>query len=188
MDSKLFLMLLFTVIAIIVVLSFQVIPAALGFDPKKGLNQTIWFALILILGQFILFLIGFILGQRFMHLMDDFKGTVLFIGFFLIGIRMIMEAFKVRKGERTFTFESTKSVILASLALGINTFLAGLLFTNLPFERQTLTMILTSATMVFVGIGTVMKPGKTGFTMSSLLFLAGGLWMIFSSLYLGFFI
>ena len=181
-------MFLFTVIAIIVVLSIQVIPAALGIDPKKDLNLTIWFALILILGQSTLFLIGFLLGHRLMHLMDDFKGTVLFIGFFLIGIRMIMEAFKVRKGERTFTFESTKSVILVSLALGINTFLAGLLFTYLSFERHWLTVILTSATLVSVGIGTVMTPGKTGFTISSLLFLAGGLWMIFSSLYLGFFI
>ena len=181
-------MFLFTVIAIIVVLSIQVIPAALGIDPKKDLNLTIWFALILILGQSTLFLIGFLLGNRLMHLMDDFKGTVLFIGFFLIGIRMIMEAFKVRKGERTFTFESTKSVILVSLALGINTFLAGLLFTYLSFERHWLTVILTSATLVSVGIGTVMTPGKTAFTISSLLFLAGGLWMIFSSLYLGFFI
>ena len=152
------------------------------------LNQTIWFVLILILGQFILFLTGYLLGQRFMHLMDDFRGTVLFIGFFLIGVRMIVEAFRVRKGERTFALESTKHVLLASLAQGINTFLAGLLFTYLPFERQWLTVILICATLVSSGIGTVIPPGKTGFSMSSFLFMIGGLWMIFSSLYLGFFI
>ena len=129
-------MLLFTVVVILIVLSFQVIPVALGIEPKNGLNQTIWFVLILILGQFILFLTGYLLGQRFMHLMDDFRGTVLFIGFFLIGIRIMLDAFKVRKGERTYYYDETMPVILASLAQGINTFLAGILLTFVPFERH----------------------------------------------------
>ena len=122
-----------------------------------------------------------------MHLMENFKGIVIFIGFFLIGIRMIFDAFRVRKGERTYTVDSTKPVILASLAQGINTFLAGLILTYLPFERQWLTIILTIATLLMAGIGTVMKPGKPSFSFASFLFLIGGIWMIFSSIYLGFF-
>ena len=172
---------------IILVLSFQVLPVALGIDQNKGLNQTIFYALVLVLGQSLLFLLGYLLGERFMHLMESFRGTVIFIGFFLIGIRMIMDAFKVRKGERTYTFDSTMPVVLASLAQGINTFLAGILLTNLPFERQWLTIILTIATLILAGIGTMMKPGKTSFSLASFLFLSGGLWMIFSSIYLGFF-
>lgn len=172
---------------IIITLSFQVLPAALGIDQNKGLNQTIWFALLLLLGQGLLFFFGFLLGERFMHLMESFKGTVIFIGFFLIGIRMIVDAFKVRKGERTYPFDSSMPVIFASVALGINTFLAGLILTYLPFERQWLTIILTIATLLMTGIGTMMKPGKTSFSFASFLFLIGGLWMIFSSIYLGFF-
>ena len=172
---------------IIITLSFQVLPAALGIDQNKGLNQTIWFALLLLLGQGLMFLFGFLLGERFMHLMENFKGIVIFLGFFLIGIRMIFEAFVVRKGERTYTFDSTMPVILASLAQGINTFLAGLILTYLPFERQWLTIILTIATLIITGIGTMMKPGKSSFSFASFLFLLGGFWMIFSSIYLGFF-
>ena len=128
---------------IILVLSFQVLPVAMGIDQNKGLNQTIWYALLLVLGQSLLFLFGYLLGERFMHLMEDFRGTVIFIGFFLIGIRLIMDAFKVRKGERTFSFDTTMPVLLASLAQGMNTFLAGLLLTYLPFERQWVTIIFT---------------------------------------------
>lgn len=172
---------------IIITLSFQVMPVAIGIDHNKGLNQTIWFALVLLLGQSLLFLIGYLLGERFMHLMENFKGTVIFIGFFLIGIRMIFDGFKVRKGERTYVLDSTMPVILASLAQGINTFLAGLLLTYLPFERQWMTIILTISTLLMVGIGAIMKPGKTSFSFASFLFLVGGFVMIFSSIYLGFF-
>ena len=85
-----------TATVIIVVLSFQVLPVALGIDRKQGLSQVIWFALLLVLGQTLLFYVGYLLGHRFMHLMEDFRGTVIFVGFFLIGIRMIVESFKVR--------------------------------------------------------------------------------------------
>ena len=173
---------------IVFVLSFQVLPVALGIDRHKSIVQTIWFTLLLIVGQVLLFYVGYLLGQRFMHLMEEFKGTVIFVGFFLIGIRMIVEAFKVRKGERTFTFDSTLPVLLASLAVGINTFLAGLLFTFLPFEISWLIMILTFTTLIMAGIGTLMNPEKTAFSLSSFLFLAGGIWMIFSSIYIGFFV
>lgn len=177
-----------TVVTIIIItLSFQVFPVALGIDQSKGLNQTIWFALILLLGQTLLFLVGYIIGDKIMHLLSDFKGTVLFIGFFLIGIRMMLDAFKVRKGERTYYYDETMPVILASLALGINTFLAGILLTLLPFERHWLSVILAIFTLVMIGIGTFMKPGKTSFSIGSLLFFAGGIYMIFSSVYLGFF-
>ena len=175
------------VTVIIITLSFQVFPAALGIDQTKSLNQTIWFALILLLGQSLLFLVGYIIGDRIMHLLEDYKGTVLFVGFFLIGIRLMLDAFKVRKGERTYYYDLTIPVILSSLALGINTFLAGILLIYLPFDRHWLSIILTISTLLMVGIGTAMKPGKTTFSLGSLLFFLGGIWMIFSSVYLGFF-
>ena len=172
---------------IMLVLAIQVFPLALGIDRKLGLNLTIWYALLLLLGQALLFFFGYLLGERFMHLMEHFKGTVIFVGFFLIGIRLILEAFKVRKGERTYTFDGTLPVVLASLAMGINTFLAGLLLTYLPYDRQWLSMVLIFATLIATGTGVAMKPGKTGFALASFLFLMGGLWMAFSSVYLGFF-
>jgi putative Mn2+ efflux pump MntP len=177
-----------TVTLILVVLSLQVFPVALGIDFKKRTGQALWFAFLLVIGQVLMFLIGFFLGQRFMHLMEDFKGTVIFIGFFIIGLRLIVDAFKVRKGERTYTFEVSSQVALAALAQGINTFLAGLLFTYLPYQKQWLIIVLTLASFGMATLGIVVRHDKTGFSLASLLFLLGGIWMIFSSVYLGFFI
>ncbi|MEJ2593754.1 MAG: hypothetical protein P8100_01165 [bacterium] len=119
--------------------------------------------------------------------MDDFKGIVLFIGFSLVSIRLIIDSFRVRRGERTFDLSSTLPVILASLAQAINTFLAAMLLTYLPFERQWLSMILTISTLIMIGAGAMMKPGKTSLSLSSLLFFLSGIWMLFTSVYLGFY-
>jgi hypothetical protein len=83
--------------------------------------------------------------------------------------------------------ESTLPVALASLAQAINTFLAGLLMIYLPYDRQWLSLILTMATLIMVGLGVTVKPGKYAFVLSSFLFFMGGCWMLFSSIYLGFF-
>ena len=178
-------MLQFLVILIIIALSLQVLPVALGIQRKLGLNLTVWYALLMLTGQVAMFFLGFVLGQRFMHLMESFEGIVLFVGFSLISIRMIIDSFRVRRGERTYELSSTMPVIMASVAQGINTFLAALLLTFLPFERHWLSMILTISVLVVIGIGTAMKPDKTGMAVASLLFFASGLLMLFSSVYLG---
>ncbi len=180
-------MLHWVVIIIIIALSVQVFPVALGLRREEGFNHTIWYALLLLTGQVVMFLAGYVLGSRFMHLMDDLKGIVLFVGFSLISIRMIIDSFKVRRGERTFDLSNTLSVVLASLVQAINTFLAAMLLTYLPFERQWLSMILTISTLIMIGSATIMKPGKTSLSLSSLLFFLGGIWMLFASVFLGFY-
>ena len=178
-----------TVVSVLILmsLSFQVFPVAVGINQKKDFVQSVWFASLLMLGQLFFFLVGYLLGDRFMHLMAGFKGVVIFIGFFLIGIRMIMEAFTVIKGERTYIIENTKTAIMASAAQGTNTFLAALLFTFLPVESQWLMIVLVIFSLIVTFIALFLKPGKRGFTLSSMLFFFGGLVMVFSSVYLGFF-
>jgi len=173
-------------VAILISLSFQVFPVAIGIDRSKGFFQSSWFGSLLILGQILFFVIGYLLGDRFMHLMDGFKGIVIFIGFFLIGIRIIMEAFQVRKGERTYIIDNTKTAVLASVAQGINTFLAAMLFTFLRVDSQWLLMILVIASLIVTLTGLVIKPGRQGFAISSFLYLISSVVMIVSAVYLGF--
>lgn len=176
------------VILILFVLSSQVFPVALGIDSGKNIGKAIWFGLILVIGQFLFLMFGLFLGDRFMHLVEEFKGTVVFIGFFLIGVRLLMDTFKVRKGERTFSIESSLQVALASSAQGINTFLAGLLFTSLALDGQWLLLVLLVLTIVVTGVGLLLKPSKQSLALSSLFFVIGGLVMIASSIYFGFII
>jgi putative Mn2+ efflux pump MntP len=176
------------VILILFVLSSQVFPVALGIETSKNTGKAIWFGLLLVLGQFLFLLFGLFLGDRFIHLVEEFKGTVVFVGFFLIGLRMLMDTFKVRKGERTFSVESSLQVVLASSAQGINTFLAGLIFAAFAPDVQWLSLVLLVLTVIFTGIGLLLKPTKQSFVLSSLFFALGGLIMIVSSIYFGFII
>ncbi len=178
-----------TLIAIILgILSFQVLPVALDFDIKRGIGRTLWFGLILLLGQLLLFVAGYYLGRRFMHQLDDFIGAVIFAGFFLVGIRFIMDAFKVRKGERTFNTESSFTVFLASMAQGINTFLAGILISSIVDKSDYLMLVIGVATILVIAFGIAMKPQKQTFVFASLLYFIGGFVLIFGSVYLGFFV
>lgn len=169
-------------------LAFQVLPVALGIDYRKLKVRLFTFAFFLILGQLLLFQLGYWLGERFLYLVEGFKGTVIFIGFSLIGIRMVMEAFHVRKGERTYVMEKTSTGILSSFAQAVNTFLSGMLFTLLPVDNELLLIALLIFTIIVAVSGIVMNPGKTGRALASLLFLLGGGLMLFAALYLGFFI
>lgn len=178
----------FLILTIIVILSFQVLPVALALDIKREPAKTVWFALLLLLGQLLLFLAGYYLGARFMHLLEDFLSTVIFIGFFLVGIRFIIDAFKVRKGERTYVPDDSMTVILASLAQAINTFLAGVLSSSLTVDVNRLLFVLFIGCTLIIALGIVMKPQQQSYTFASLLYFIGGIVLIIGSIYLDFFI
>jgi putative Mn2+ efflux pump MntP len=171
---------------ILATLSIQVLPVAMGIDIKSGLGKSIWFALVLLLGQLLMFVAGYHLGERFMHLLDNYVGTVIFVGFFLVGIRFIMDAFKVRKGERTYIADNSLTVILASLAQGINTFLAGILFSSITDNSEYPILVLLAATILVITPGLFMKSQKQNLVITSLLYFAGGIVLITGSVYLGF--
>ncbi len=164
-------------IIILFVLSFQVMPVAVGMDAKKTpAFQLISGILFLVLGQMLLFLLGVWLGSHFMHLLTRMKTYVLFIGFFLISVRFNMEAFKVRKGERTYAVEKASFYIMPAIAQAMNTFLAGILFyypdlsANLGNNLIYLAVFSFSLTLLFVFI----KNQKTALSVISLLYMIGG--------------
>jgi putative Mn2+ efflux pump MntP len=176
-----------SVTLLVTILAFQVLPVALGIDFRKAPAKGIWFGLLLLLGQLLLFMAGYYLGLRFMHLLDNYIGTIVFAGFFIVGIRLIIEAFKVRKGERTFVVDQSSTVVLVSLAQGINTFLAGILISSISDDYQQLAGVLLLSTLIMLIFGIALKPIKTSYTVSSLLYMLGGLTTIVGAIYLGFF-
>ncbi len=181
-------MLSLLVILIIVFLSIQVFPVAVGINVEGKAGKAIILILVLSFVQVLTYWLGLLLGESFMYLMDNFRGAVFFIGFLLVGIRMLMETFNIRKGERTYSIESIGHVTLASLAQGINTFLVGLLFYYVSFDEKFSLLLLLTLTVIVSIVGILMKPGKLTLAFASLLYAIGGLIMLISAVYISFFI
>jgi len=180
-------MLDFTVIAILLFLAAQLFTVAIGIDFKQSGAKAILFVFSLAVGQAFLFWIGYGLGSLFMYLMEGFKSFVIFAALFLIAIRMLMESLQVWKGLRTYSLDSIRLSVFASLAQGINAFLVGLLFVFLPFEKNWLTIVLFAFALLFSLVGALVKSTKNSITFAALMFVLGGILMTFSSIYIGFF-
>jgi len=162
-------------IIILFVLSFQVMPVAVGMDVKKTpFFQLISSLVFLVLGQMLLFLLGVWLGNSFMHLLSGMKTYILFVGFFLIAVRFNMEAFKVRKGERTYVAGKSVSYVLSAVAQAVNTFLAGILFYYLPGDLTRDLIYLAVFSLSFAILFILIKNKKMALPAISLLYMTGG--------------
>ncbi|MCF6172099.1 MAG: manganese efflux pump MntP family protein [Bacteroidales bacterium] len=177
----------FTTLAILFFLAAQLYTVALGIEVKKNSGKALLFALVLSVGQALLFFLGLLIGAWFMHLMDSFQSFVVFAAFFLIGIRMLMESFQAWKGQRTYSVDSLRLTVFLSLAQGINAFLVGLIFVFFPVEKLPLVIVLTALAFIVSLAGIFIQPKRKQLTLAALLFVFGGVVMLFSSIYLGFF-
>lgn len=174
-------------IVIFFILSFQVMPVALGVDARKtGLFHLISIVLFLVAGQVLLFLMGVWLGNRFMHLISAIQRGVLFVGFFLIAVRYSMEAFKIRKGERTYAIEKPALFILPAIAQAMNTFLAGILLYFIPVDLLTDLIYLSVFSLIFTLLFVFIKNDKLSTSAISLLYMIGGGILTLVSIYFAF--
>ncbi len=178
---------LILLVFILSALAFQVFPVSLGTDIKKGGVNSITIVVSLFLMQTLMLWLGIIVGKQFLHLSAGYANNVVFIGFFLVGMRIAMESFAVRKGERTYNSHNNQSIVLASLAQSINTFLAGMMFYFFNFEETLLVFIIFILALLFSGAGSLIKLSKQSLSFTSLVYLIGGIGLIISSIYLGFF-
>lgn len=168
-------------------LAFQVFPVSLGTDIRKGGINSITIVVSLFVMQALLFWLGIIVGKQFLYLSSGYANIVVFIGFFLVGMRIAMESFAVRKGERTYNTHNNQNIVLASLAQSINTFLAGMMFYYFNFEELFLVAIIFMMALLFAVSGSLIKLSKQSLAFSSLVYLFGGVGLVMASVYLGFF-
>jgi putative Mn2+ efflux pump MntP len=176
-------MLAYIPIVLAILLSFQVFPVALGIPGKEAPGKSILPIIILALTQVIMFLAGYYLGEKFMHLLRNHAAMVMFAGFFIIGIRMMMEVLKIRKGQRTYELTGEKSVFLVAFAQSINTFLTGLLFFFIPVDMIIVPVVLLVASLALAAAGAFTGITKTSLAFASLLYLIAGILIIVSSVY-----
>lgn len=171
-------------IIILLILSFQVMPVSLGIDSSKmNFFNIVSSIFLLILGQVLLFLLGVLLGDRFMYLIAGAKRYVLFIGFFIIATRLILEALEIRKGKRTYLIEKANQFILPSIAQAINTFLAGILFHLLIFNLTQDLIYLSIFSLSFSVPFAFVKNEKRAMLAVSLVYMIGGSLLALLSFY-----
>ncbi len=180
-------MLITLVVLIILFLSVQVFPIAVGISPSGNWGRAILFVVILAITQCLSFWLGLKLGSTFMHLMDGFKSVVFLFGFLLIGIRMLMETINIRKGHRSLQVNTYSSIAFAAIAQGVNTFLSGLLFNYLSIDTMFTLIALLIFSILIATTGMIIKFGKQTLSLVSFLYALGGLFMIISSIYISFF-
>ena len=173
---------------IIFALAVQVVPAGLSLNPGSNRLKALIATVIMAVTQTVMFGLGKLLGNSFLHLVADWKGAIVFAVFFLIGIRMIMDAFKIRKDKVAYRLEEPKFMLLTSIAQSMNTFLAGMMFyffNTVNFETSLIAILLLTSFMILPAIYTAKD--KTSKSFATLLYMTGGIIFIFSSFYLPFF-
>ncbi len=171
----------------ILFLGFQSFPVSLGSDLKSGTAHSLQVVFTLGGLQVLMLWLGLFLGDKFLYLAGSYGNIILFVGFLLIGLRILIDTFAIRKGERTFNLDDSKSILLASTAQSINSLLAGILFSLFSIGHLIYFGFLAIATLIFSALGAWLKLGKSSLAFASFIYLIGGIFMIAISFYFGFF-
>ncbi|PLX05302.1 MAG: hypothetical protein C0595_00195 [Marinilabiliales bacterium] len=181
-------MLIFILGFVLLVLGFQVFPVCLGNNFKSDIKQSVQQILIHTAIQLIMLWLGLFLGDRFLYLSEDYQYLIIFIGLLMVGLRISFDSFAVRRGDRTFTTANSQSLILASTAQSINTFLAGIILSLFNINHILIFSILGLSVLLFSTIASWIKLSKTALTLASLVYILGGIGIVSIAIYLGFFI
>jgi putative Mn2+ efflux pump MntP len=182
-------------ILFIIALTFPVAVASTAFgtidNGQLTMDNSKWgrnlmFALILALGQGVMYTLGSLLGETFMHLLTNISKWIVFALCFSIFYRMLMNTLKIKNGSNLYFIETKKQILLLSIALGVNSFIAGLM-TEFYLPFQTLTpYLLMAAAFVWAMIAMLTPFSKMKLTFNSLVNLvsafiifAKGFWGLF---------
>ena len=164
-------------ILFIIAITFQVAVASTAFgidnlqttSNNMQLSKKLMFALVLALGQGVMYSFGALLGGAFMHTVSKFSKWIVFVLCFYIAFRMLIETMKIRKGANLYFVETNKQLLLLSIALGVNSFIAGLIAEFLPLFQNLTPCIIMAAAFVWSIVTMHIPFSKMKLTLNSLL-------------------
>ena len=163
----------------VIALTFCVCVASTAFnlEKKNGWWRNMLFVCALAVGQGLMYWLGSLLGGTFMYKFEGYAKVIVLIICFMIAFRMILDTLKIKSGKNLFLIDKPKQLIILSIALGINTLIAGLVagdaFLTLFGKNTPLYIIGFSLIWGFVGIGT--RFSQTKLLINSLLNIAAAL-------------
>ena len=163
----------------IIALTFCVAVASTAFTLEK--KNTWWrnmlFVCALSAGQGLLYWLGSLLGGTFMYKFESFAKVIVLIICFMIAFRMVLDTLKIKTGKNLFFIDKPKQLIILSIALSINAFLAGLIADNtfLPLFGRVTPLLIMGFSLIWglISIGT--KFSQTKLLINSLLNIAAAL-------------
>lgn len=173
-------------ILFVLALSYNVFPLALGLnrDRRSPHLLNVFHALVFGLIQGIMYWLGVLLGDTFMHLLEDTQKVVVLGVITAVAIRMVLESLKIRKGERLYSFDNYVKFVVMGIAAGINTFIIGMTASYLSPFGSLLPLLLVLAGFAWSIAGISMNLSRNNIILSSLLHLAGGIYLfIFALVY-----
>lgn len=167
-----------TNILFLIALAFPVAVASTAFNAigneqltknNRQLGRKLMFALILALGQGVMYTLGSLLGGTFMHLMEKYSQWIVLALCFSIFYRMLINTLKIKNGSNLYFVESKKHLLLLSIALGVNAFIVGLMADFFPLFQNLTPYFLMAAAFVWSIIAMAIPFSKMKLTFNSLL-------------------
>jgi putative Mn2+ efflux pump MntP len=112
----------------IISVAYNTFPLALGLnrDHRNSHFNNVLMAIVFGLIQGVMYHLGDLLGKTFMHVFVLRYKWVIFGILTAVSIRMMMEAFRIRKGQRLFSFDNYVKFTIMAIAAGINTLIIGM--------------------------------------------------------------
>ena len=170
---------MFLNILFIIALTFPVAAASTAFSKidneqltinnEYGIGRKLIYALVLALGQGLMYYLGSLLGGTFMHMLEKISEWIVLALCFAIYYRMLINTLKIKKGENLYFVQNKKQIILLSIALGVNAFIAGLMTEfYLPFQNMTSYIIMAVAFVLSI-VEMLVPFSKMKLTFNSLL-------------------
>lgn len=169
---------MFISIVFIIALTFPVAVASTAFSLNNKeqfasydlqFGRKLVYAIVIALGQGVMYRLGVLLGDTFMHTMASFSKWVVFALCFSIAYRMFIDTLKIKNGTNLFMVDKNLHLILLSVALGVNPFIAGLLFDFMPLFQNLTPYIIMAAAFVWSVVFILIPFTKMKLTLNSFL-------------------
>lgn len=158
-------------ILFIIALAYNTFPLALGLNRDKRNSHFLNVLLAIIFGliQAVMYKLGALLGETFMHLFEEHDQFAVFAILLAVSVRMTIEAFKIRRGERLFSFDNYVKFVMMAVAAGINTLIVGMTYNYLNLFGVLTPAVLLAAGFAWSIAGISMNLTRVNILLSSLI-------------------
>jgi putative Mn2+ efflux pump MntP len=174
-------------ILFIIALAYNTFPLALGQnrDHRNSHLKNVIMATIFGLIQGVMYHLGNILGNTYMHLFVKRYKWVVFGILVAVAIRMAMEAFNIRRGSKLFSFDNYSKFVIMAVSAGINTFIIGMAGYHFMPYGSLLPLLLVGAGFAWSVAGISMNISRTNILLSSVFqFFAAGILLVVAFMFL----
>lgn len=152
------------VIGILYVLSLttSVVPLATGLEPKgeSPLMRRVLVSLVFATTQALMAFLGYLISTVIGYMFGDLLPYLVFAMMLVVAVKMIVDAMKVLKAKRLYSFSSNWGFLLLGILAGMNTLLLGICSEGyMPFGNwYFLAVALAGFLWAFVSVRTEFTP------------------------------